>query len=614
MQKLSLAGLFCLGGALSALWLPQDRGAADRPAAAEAQAAPAPRLAGDDNPTPSAPAEASPPAAAPSQRSRPPASPRPEADLSTRDLILRDDDTPGAVETILDVLDRRVEVRATDQPLVDFLETLARTGEFNLQLAEHLLADPQSALRTQRVTVSEPEIRVETVLDRILEPIGLDWWIHEEALTIDLAEVILSDLELRTYDVARLLRHGHTREGLEEALQGAGVDPLPNTKGTNSPVCRITGGVAILSAHQPAQRIAAGLLAEFDRLVDDAEEQPVRERVIQHNPSPRPAVRVSLRFVSQCLSQRRRPSHRSPPLDRHLWPVADGEDDDSPDPYQQILDALEERRDVDFSEIPWRTAVESLLKEAEVPYHFDDGAIASLDQRRDPGDETQPASVGKEPVESIPPRRFARQLRQTPLRLQRQQSRLEAILNTILDPRQLAWLLLHDRLVVTTAERAAEIFETKPYDVGNLLDSGHDELELTAAIQKTVLRDHRANLTGDSLVIRATQKTHWQVAQVLAELDELAERAAQTEETPRDHFTWKTYRVPDGASEALAKLLPQLVAPESWIKDRGANSDRVGGELRAVPGLLLVKQTPSRHRAIEQLLNQPPTSSDPFGR
>ncbi|MFN6103261.1 MAG: hypothetical protein ACK5EA_02250, partial [Planctomycetaceae bacterium] len=146
------------------------------------------------------------------------------------------------------------------------------------------------------------------------------------------------------------------------------------------------------------------------------------------------------------------------------------------------------------------------------------------------------------------------------------------------------------------------------------LDSGHDELELTAAIREVVLRDDGANLTGDSLVIRQTQQTHWRVAQVLAELDELAERAAQTEEAPRDHFTWKAYRVPDGASEALLKLLPQLVAPESWLKDRPANSDRVGGELRAVPGLLLVKQTPSRHRAIEQLLNQPAASTDPFGR
>jgi hypothetical protein len=55
-----------------------------------------------------------------------------------------------------------------------------------------------------------------------------------------------------------------------------------------------------------------------------------------------------------------------------------------------------------------------------------------------------------------------------------------------------------------------------------------------------------------------------------------------------------------------------LVAPESWLKDRQASSDRVGGELRAVPGMLLVKQTASRHRAIEQLLNQPPAPTDPF--
>jgi hypothetical protein len=194
----------------------------------------------------------------------------------------------------------------------------------------------------------------------------------------------------------------------------------------------------------------------------------------------------------------------------------------------------------------------------------------------------------------------------------RRQSRLEAILNTILVPRQLAWLLLHDRLVITTAERAGRNFETKPYDVGNLLDSGHDERELTEAMREVVLRSDSAHVTGDSLVIRQTQEVHWRVAQVLAELDALAEEASQTEETPRDHFTWKAYRVPDGASEALLKLLPQLVAPESWLKDRQANSDRVGGELRAVPGLLLVKQTASRHQAIGKLLDQSSAPADPF--
>jgi len=610
MQRTILASLFCLGGALSTLWWPQEQGELDHPAGVQAEAQPAQRREPasedrQDRPTPADP---------PPQRALPRARPRPESDLATQDLVLRDDDTPNAVETILDVLDRRVEVRATDQPLVDFLETLARMGEFNLQLAEHLLADPQAALRTQRVTVAEPEIRVETVLDRILEPIGLDWWIHEEALTIDLPAVILSHAEVRTYDVARLLRHGHTLEGLQAVLQRAGLDPFPNSKGTVFPVCRITGGIAILAAHQPAQRIAAGLLDEFDRLVDDVEEQPARARVIHHAPTPRSTGGFPLRFASQHASRGRRQSHRPPQSSRRLWPVADGEDDDAPDPYQQILDALEERRDVDFAEVPWRTAVESLLKEAEVPYHFDEGAIAALDRVREPGDDDHAADAGKDSVDSPQPHRLDRELRQTPVRMQRRQTRLEAILNTILDPRQLAWLLLHDRLVVTTAKRAGQIFETKPYDVANLLDSGHDELELTAAIREAVLRNDSADLTGDSLVIRQTQQSHWRVAQVLAELDELAERAAPTEDTPRHHFTWKAYRVPDGASEALLKLLPQLVAPESWLKDRAANSDRVGGELRAVPGLLLVKQTASRHKAIERLLDQTPAPADPFGR
>jgi hypothetical protein len=604
-----LAGLFCLGGALSTLWLPQERGEPARPATVEAQPDPATPPAAqptdDDRP---------PPANPPTQRARPPARPRPESDLATRDLVLRDDDTPGAVETILDRLDSRLEVQAKDQPLGEFLTALARSGDFNLQLADHLQADPESPLRTHRVTLNEPDIRLETVLDRLLEPLGLDWWIHDEALTIDRPGVIVAHPEVHTYDVSRLLKNGHTVESLQQVLERAGQDPMPHSRGAVRAVCRITGGVAVLSAHQPAQRIAAGLLSEFDRLVDEAEEQSPREKMIQVSPTPRRTTPARLRLASHRGPRGTRPATPKTRRRPTLRPVADEDDDNSPDPYQQILDALEEPQDVDLQGVPWRAAVESLLREAKIPFHFEDSGITALDRARDTDEQSPSQEPGAkaEPAESVHPVRLDRELRQTPVRLVRKRSRLESILNTILEPRQLAWLLLHDRLVITSAERAGGVFETKPYDVGNLLDSGHDELELTAALREAVLREDGANLTGDSLVIRQTQSTHWRVAQVLAELDELAETASQTEDTPRDHFTWKAYRVPDGASEALVKLVPQLVAPESWLKDRQANSDRVGGELRAVPGLLLVKQTPNRHRAIERLLDQPPAPADPF--
>jgi hypothetical protein len=528
--------------------------------------------------------------------------------------VLRDDDTPGAVETILDRLDSRVEVRAQDQPLGEFLTALARSGDFNLQLADHLQADPESPLRTHRVTVAEPDMRLETVLDRLLEPLGLDWWIHDEALTIDLPAVILAHPEVRTYDVDRLLKNGHTVESLQQVLERAGQDPIPHSQGAVRAVCRITGGVAVLSAHQPAQRIAAGLLTEFDRLVDDAEEQTPKERVIQVSPPFRQRGASPIRPASLRIRQGALGSARQLRRSLRVHPVADDDEGDTPDPYQQILDALEEPQDVDLQGVPWRTAVESLLRDAKIPFHFEDSTIAALEWARDPDDQSPSQNAGAKTasVESVHPVRFDRELRQTPVRLVRKRSRLEAILNTILEPRRLAWLLLHDRLVITSDERAGGLFETKPYDVGNLLDSGHDELELTVALREAVLRDDGANLTGDSLVIRETQSTHWRVAQVLAELDERAESASQTEDTSRDHFTWKAYRVPDGASEALAKVLPQLVAPESWLKDRPANSDRVGGELRPVPGLLLVKQTASRHRAIEKLLDQSPAPGDPF--
>lgn len=563
--RLLVAGLL-IGGGLT-LFLPDEPAP---PTSDTAESPSAPDEAGDRDPEPqgedAAPGD-DPAPATPRERKRAPRS-HPESDLPTRDLLLRErgrggESSPG--EKIIDALDGRLEIAAENRPLRQVLQELAQTANINLYLDEADISQshPETRPLDQPVSCQSTEIRFEALLGRLLEPRDLAWAIRDDALWIVSKSAAETRREIRAYDVATLLKAGHRPADLLKVVRQAAHGPRQD-----APRSALTGSVLLHRANQQGQRVVAGLLDEFDQIAEENAEGN------KHRVAPQargPARPPKLHTVA------------------YLRPVADEPSKESPE--EQILTALEERHDVDYHDLALTDCLAQLATLSGLTLAIDRDAITTWAKSLEP-----PRSS---PLEDHP-------------RVKLREARLESILNTLLEPRHLGWMVRHDTLWITVAGSIDRLLETKSYDVTNLLETGHDPQDLVEAVQDMLLEPAPPNfgslqprsveLSGDVLVARLTQPEHWELAQLLGELDLIAEEADQTGDTQRDLFTWESYRVPAESAEGLAKTLPEIIAPDSWLPSGRRLEGRNGGEIRHVPGMLLIRQTRSHHQEIRRLL------------
>jgi len=192
-----------------------------------------------------------------------------------------------------------------------------------------------------------------------------------------------------------------------------------------------------------------------------------------------------------------------------------------------------------------------------------------------------------------------------PVTLKVTAARFESVLNLLVEPLDLEWLIQDEVLKITTRDKAALLSETRTFDVQNLIDAGHSPDELIEAIVRCIAPaswndeggQGAISHSGGMLVCRQTQRIHSEIALVLAELDEQAE--ARLEEARHDAnalITLKAYPTRDYPAEELAKALPRLIATDTWTKPE------VG--IESVKGAILVRQVPHVHQQIEKLLRQ----------
>jgi hypothetical protein len=102
--------------------------------------------------------------------------------------------------------------------------------------------------------------------------------------------------------------------------------------------------------------------------------------------------------------------------------------------------------------------------------------------------------------------------------------------------------------------------------------------------------------SGGVLICRQSQRVQSSIAMLLLDLDDLAEEQLDASGHGGSVATLKVYHTHEYPAEELARILGDLVAPDTW----GVN----GASVRAVKGALLVKQTPHVHREIENFLKQ----------
>ncbi|MFN0056174.1 MAG: hypothetical protein ACKV0T_28840 [Planctomycetales bacterium] len=242
---------------------------------------------------------------------------------------------------------------------------------------------------------------------------------------------------------------------------------------------------------------------------------------------------------------------------------------------ERIEQSLSETVSVNFGELALARVLDQLKSQHKLPLWIDrrglDDAAVSLDQ---------------------------------PVTLVLENVHLETVLNLLLEPLQLEWVVQDEVLKITTLQRAALGAETRTYEIQNLIDAGHTPEELIEAIEKCLAPDswgdkaHQGAIrhSGGILICRQSQRVQSLVAGLLMELDLLAEK--QEFETFRDGsegpVTLKVYHTRQFPADQLARELPQLVAIDSW-KNEEVN-------VRAIQGALLIRQTPRVHAELRRFL------------
>ena len=553
------------------------------------------------------------PEAAPPEKRRKPRV-RPEEDLPTHDLLMRGGEAGLPEEQIVDALELRFDVDYQDRTLRDCLTTLAQTADVNLWIDERtddILPKSSGDERETSVwdrphTLRERQQQFVTLLELLLEPHKLGWCIRHDALCIEPRRVLEHRLETRTFDVAPQIAAGHDPAGLVDAVAAMVVsigEPEAHQRRSSvpdeAPAVALSGQVLFVRHNQRGLMEVAQILEELESIADD-EEKAGKKRaapLAARTPSKRRAASRPSESVASRTQPRTTPAlfsaspgQEPPRIQRAALP---GEGQEAPESIsERILEALDERFDVDFDGKSVRTILEQLAAQANVPLRFDVAAMELKDLR-----------------ESLD--------RNISLRLR--QARLESLLNLALRGTGCHWMIRHESLWITGYSVVRWSFESRTYDVANLIGSGHDPLELVDAIRTTVeprtwgLGSRASSPTeagavdcnGEVLFVRQSQLGHLAVAQVIGELDAIVEDSEADDQTRADTLTWRTYRVTPEAAESLGKMLPEIVAPESW-RGGAKNSLKKGkGELRSGPGFLLIRQTRSVHHEISKVLTSP---------
>ena len=199
---------------------------------------------------------------------------RPRAgDLPLQQAILKKEDEP-ADEKILSALDKPTSVIFEDTPLEDAIKYLGEYHNINIWLDKPTLTDAGVAF-DQPVTLKLAEVRLESILNLLLQPMQLDWVIQDEVLKITTGTWAYKHPETRTYDIQKLIDAGHTPDDLIAAISQC-IEP-GTWFGKDAPagICH-TGGVLVVRHSQRTHGEIGRLLDELDDIAAGDEDDHKR--------------------------------------------------------------------------------------------------------------------------------------------------------------------------------------------------------------------------------------------------------------------------------------------------------------------------------------------------
>jgi hypothetical protein len=115
-------------------------------------------------------------------------------------------------QSILAALKKPVSVNLTNAPLVEFIEMVQKQGNTNVVIDNEGLNEVGKGINTP-ISISADRITLADALNRVLEPLGLDYVIKDEVLVISSRSRCRPILEVRAYPVADLVTDNKTAAG-----------------------------------------------------------------------------------------------------------------------------------------------------------------------------------------------------------------------------------------------------------------------------------------------------------------------------------------------------------------------------------------------------------------
>lgn len=468
-------------------------------------------------------------------------------------------------------LESRVPIEFVDVPLQEVADFLADAGDLPIVI-------DRAALRDEGMRLDPPvahraaDTPIETVLDRVLPPLGLTWIVKDESIVVTsrAAADESKNLQRVVYDVRAVLAALDSVKRTPDVVVSERVYPVPPADGC-------------LFGCEDAS-------AAKDDLVEAIVRTTGRPETWEDNGGPASVVVANELLIVRASQRVQREvdgllatiativaggSHA--PVERTRETAAD----------ERARAALDTEVAVQFVDVPLRDAAEFLADVAKVEITLDrDG----LEEDGIPLDE--------------------------PVNLQLKAS-LRSVLSQILEPLDLTTIVRHGAIVLTSevVSEEFEFLETVVCDVRADRVAGADEELVADMFLRMIGRPISwadqggggdvVTLPGGLLVVRQGQQNVRQLENLLAELRAARQEQAGKRRPADDELLLLDYTLTGVDTNQVQDLVETFVSPESWRGDEHV--------IRPVGNQLFVRTTYANHVKIDALLSKLNGLSPEFG-
>jgi hypothetical protein len=254
---------------------------------------------------------------------------------------------------------------------------------------------------------------------------------------------------------------------------------------------------------------------------------------------------------------------------------------------EALMVTLQSRIDVDFDHQPIADVLASLQKQLKITFWIDLPHVAAQVEQIE--EQTGGAST---------------------ITLHARNIRVSSVLNLVLAPCSLDWLVQDEVIRITTAEVAGATLETHVYAVSGLIEAGVTTAQLATTIMQGISpaswkgapasQSPSIQELPQALVIRQSQRVHAEIEYLLEDLQAAHDQGPVQIRASRDApIALKVYQVGPLGSEELAAHLQELVAPDTWESADGP------GMIRSVSGgILLVRNSIPVQEEIARVLGE----------